>query len=67
MAEVVPPAAAPKEKSTPIPARDRVCGLPLASSVIASEAEREPIAVGLKITLMVQFAPAATVELQVFV
>jgi hypothetical protein len=40
-----------------------LCGLPVALSVIATEALRAPVAVGLKVTLIEQFAPAASVEL----
>ena len=36
-------------------------------SVITSEALRAPAAVGLKATLMVQLAPAATLEVQLLV
>jgi hypothetical protein len=44
-----------------------VCGLPLALSVILSEAMRRPVAVGVNVTLTVQLAPAATVLAQVLV
>ena len=47
--------------STPIPLRDRVCGLLLASSVAVRVPVREPSAVGVNVTLMVQVAPAASV------
>ncbi len=44
----------------PVPERFTVCGLPLALSVMLTEAVRLPLAVGLKVTLMVQLPPAAT-------
>ena len=51
----------------PVPVRLIVCGLPAALSVIAREAVREPVAEGVKVTLIVQLAPAATLVPQVFV
>jgi len=56
--------------TTPVPVRDTLCGLPVALSVMLTLAVRLPVAVGLKVTLIVQFAPAARVALlagQVFV
>jgi hypothetical protein len=50
-----------------VPERLIVWGLPLALSVMMSEAHRLPLAVGLKVTLIVQFAPAATELRQVLV
>jgi hypothetical protein len=47
-------------RETPVPLRLTVCGLPLASSLMLREALRLPVAVGVKVTLMVQLAPAAT-------
>jgi hypothetical protein len=47
--------------STPVPLRVTDCGLPDALSVIAKLALRVPSAVGVKVTLMVQEAPAASV------
>ena len=44
-----------------------LCGLFPASSVIDTDAVRVPAAVGLKVTLTIQFAPAATLAPQVFV
>jgi hypothetical protein len=55
------------ETDTPVPDRTTVCGLPVASSVIEIEAERAPLAVGLKVTLIVQFEPPASVAPQVVV
>jgi len=43
------------------------CGLPLALSVMLSAAVRVPDAVGLKVTLTVQLAPAANELPQVWV
>src|SRR5712664_3164275 len=48
-------------KSQPVPVRDTVCGLPDALSVIVRVPVREPTAVGVNVTLIVQFAPAANV------
>src|SRR5215467_1024308 len=45
---------------SPVPVNGAVCGLPLALSVIETEPVRVPVAVGLKVTLMVQLAPEAT-------
>jgi hypothetical protein len=45
----------------PVPLRGTDCGLPLALSVIDILALRLPLAVGLKVTLIVQFDPAARV------
>ena len=44
----------------PVPERLTVCGLPLALSVMLSEAVRLPLAEGVNFTLIVQLAPAAT-------
>ena len=44
----------------PVPERVTVWGLPVALSVIVSEAVRLPVAEGVKVTLTVQFDPAAT-------
>jgi len=44
----------------PVPERLTVCGLPLALSVMLTEAVRLPLAGGVKVTLIVQWAPAAT-------
>jgi hypothetical protein len=51
----------------PVPERATVWGLPLALSVILSEAARLPLAVGVKVTLIVQFAAAVTELPQVLV
>ena len=44
----------------PVPERLAVCGLPLALSVMLTEAVRLPLAAGVNVTLMVQLALAAT-------
>ena len=44
----------------PAPVSDTVCGLPTALYELARDALRVPVAVGVKFTLIVQFAPAAT-------
>ena len=49
------------EKSMPIPVSPAEWGLPGPSSVMVSVALRAPAAVGLKVTLKVQLAPAASV------
>ena len=46
--------------AVPWPVRLTLCGLPVALSVMASEAARPLAAEGVKETLMVQLAPAAT-------
>jgi len=50
----------PSTAAVPVPERLTVCGLPLALSVTLTEAVRLPLAEGVKVTLMVQLAPAAT-------
>lgn len=49
----------------PVPVRPSVCGLLLALSLTLMVALRAPVAVGLKVTLMVQLALAASAELVV--
>ena len=51
----------------PTPARVTCCGLVGSESAILSVAARTPVARGLKVTLMVQLAPAATLVPHVFV
>jgi len=53
--------------AVPVPERVTVCGLPLALSAMLTEAERPPLAEGVKVTLIVQPAPAATELPQVLV
>jgi hypothetical protein len=50
-----------------VPVSDTVWGLPGALSVIETEPVRVPFVKGLNLTLMVQFAPGATLVPQVFV
>lgn len=50
-----------------MPVRPTAWGLPPPSSLNSSEAARAPVAVGLKVTLTVQLAPAAKVLPQVVV
>lgn len=44
----------------PVPERASVWGLPAALSVRVSEADRSPLAVGVKVTLIVQLCPTPT-------
>src|SRR6266852_1451084 len=53
------------EEAVPVPVRLTVCGLPLASSLMVMLPVRVPVAVGVKVTLMLQLAPAATALPQV--
>src|SRR2546427_11379364 len=45
--------------AVPVPVRLTMCGLPAALSVMVIAPVRVPVAVGGKVTLMVQLAPAA--------
>jgi hypothetical protein len=45
--------------ATPVPVKLTVCGLPPALSVMASDALRDPAAVGVNVTLNEQLAPGA--------
>ena len=51
----------------PVPERLTVWGLPLALSAMLSAAVRAPLADGVKVTLIVQLAPATTELPQVLV
>ena len=51
----------------PVPERPTDWGLPVALSVIARAAARVPLAAGVKVALMVQLAPAATLDPQLLV
>src|SRR6202521_5998839 len=51
----------------PLPVRLTVCGLPVALSVMVMVPGRLPVAVGVKVTVMVQLAAAATDVPQVLV
>jgi hypothetical protein len=53
--------------AVPVPERATACGLPLALSLMVTEAASAPTREGLKVTLIVQFAPAATELPQVLV
>ena len=46
--------------AVPVPERLTVCGLPLALSVMLTEAVRLPLAEGVNVTRIVQLALAAT-------
>ncbi len=48
--------------AVPVPVKVTVCGLPVALSVMLTAALRVPVALGTKVTLMVQLAFAARVE-----
>jgi hypothetical protein len=61
------PVATSIVKSVPMPLSATACGLPVASSVIVTLAARLPVAVGLNVTLIEQFAAAATLAPHVFV
>ena len=50
-----------------MPVSDTLCGLPAALSATLMAPVRTPAAVGVKVTLIVQFAPAATLLPHVFV
>jgi len=52
---------------TPVPLKLTVWGLPLALSVMLTDALRDPVAAGSNFTLIVQLAPAATLLPHVFV
>lgn len=56
-------AASVKEK-TPLPLRLTVCGLPAALSLTVSVPVAVPVCCGVKVTLMEQLAPGATLEPQ---
>src|SRR5207237_3765909 len=53
--------------AVPVPVRLTDCGLPAALSVMVIAPVRVPVAVGVKVTLMAQLAPAATDVPQVLV
>jgi hypothetical protein len=44
-----------------VPVKDTICGLPVALSVTESEAVRTPLAEGVKVMLMLQEFPTASV------
>jgi hypothetical protein len=51
----------------PVPVNETVCGLPGALSATESVPVRVPVAVGVNVTEILQFEPAASVVEQVFV
>ena len=53
--------------AAPVPERATVCGEPVALSATLTEAVRLPVAVGLKVTVMVQVALTASVTPQLLV
>jgi hypothetical protein len=53
--------------AAPVPDSVTDCGLPVALSAMETDALRAPLAVGLKVTLIVQLAEAATLDPQVLV
>jgi hypothetical protein len=53
--------------AVPVPVSATLCGLPRALSVMVTDALRFPVALGLKVTLIMQFAPAATLAPHVLV
>jgi len=53
--------------AVPVPVNETVCGLPPALSVTEMEPVREPVAVGAKVTEIVQVPAAATEAPQVLV
>lgn len=59
--------AEPSAGAVPPPESGTVCGLPEASSLIFSVADRAPVPVGEKITVTVQLAFTATLIPQVWV
>ncbi len=56
-----------KSTETAVPVKLTICGELPALSVIVTAAERFPVTVGLKFTLIVQFAPTATLVPQALV
>ena len=67
VADVGEPGDVASAKSCPAPVSETVCGLLLALSVIDSVPLRLPVALGVKVTLMVQLAPGASELGQVLV
>ena len=53
--------------AVPVPVSVVLCGLPDALSVTVTEPDRVPMAVGVKVALIVQLEPAASVVPQLFV
>ncbi len=63
--ELGEPEAGEMEKSVPIPESETICGLLVALSTMTSVPVMLPAAVGLNVTVIVQFAPPATLVPQV--
>ena len=57
----------PAAGATPLPLKATVCGLALASSVTDRVPFRVPVAVGVKLTLILQLVPAFKLEPQLLV
>ncbi len=59
----------PVPPGLPVPVPEKVtdCGLPVALSVRVRAAVKDPLAAGVKVTLIVQLAPAATLAPQLLV
>jgi hypothetical protein len=57
----------PGAEVTPVPDNATLCGLPAASLATETAPGRLPATLGENVTLMVQFAPAATLAPQLFV
>src|SRR5215468_2956043 len=55
------------EKPVPVPVRLEVCGFPTALSETDTAEMRAPVVVGVKVTLIVQTAPVASVDPQLLV
>ena len=53
--------------ATPVPLNETICGLSAALSATESVPFKLPVLVGVKVTLTMQLAPDARVELQVVV
>ena len=53
--------------AVPFPVKLTICGLPAAVSVIVMDPGLVPVAVGVKVTLMAQFAVGATEGIQLLV
>jgi hypothetical protein len=67
VAENAPGIEVARAKSCPVPLSVTVWGLPAALSVTVRAPVRLPVAVGVKVTLIVQLEPAATEPAQVLV
>src|SRR5512142_2801010 len=59
LAQFCEPVGIAREKSVPVPVATMVCGLPWALSVIVIPPVLAPLMLGVKVTVIVQWAPAA--------